>query len=878
MYCATKTLASRVFSLFLAYLLGVSALGVDVSQVYANEMLMPSLGTAVSMSEAYELPKVIGYKLNANNPLQIEFIVNQGDAKENIQEDLMRCVNYFLAALTTDKEKIWVNLSPYEADRIIDSEIESTDMGRDLLAQDYLLKQLSASLTNPKTSLGKSYWENNSTSDKLNKLWISPNSAQVYDQDNMVVITEASLQVQSEDGAKNVLIAPITTDVNYGKNFARLRQIYNSLILAQTFKTKFINSLYQHYINKGKLNGIEIDDKTSKERIYSLYVDAFKKGAYNITQKEYDHNLNQKVKRQYFAGGVTSSSLQVKTTTNVSSAIEVLKEAYNLLISLFDKNDESVILGDSNYPVNKQEDLEDKFTYLADLINTRDARILLVEDNVYAREFTKLYLEPSGHEIVEFEDGSDAYEFLKQDNAFDFVITDYRMLKMNGDELIRRIRSEFELDIPIIVPTGDPDAQKLLAVKDDNVEIYHKQIFEKEIYTGESLKDNLPYIYKHIIKARVAKNPIELKKLMASDKDIVYDKKGIIDFIAGERALTILLAEDNKSIQLTLVKMLNRLGNNVITADDGLEALDKLEERLAEGKSFDLIISDNQMPLMHGTEWLSEAIKKFDIKSTPKLLQSATVDKDDLIQFGEEYDVLVFSKEPFQRDLSDAFKQNNLSSAIKLKNQLVVAQTDDFDGALSDYSDSLKELRFESSGFKEDLDRLLGNVGINSLDMINYFELNHLPRSEQYIKATRYFVFDDYNSANNRARYILRYYKLNKGYRVDIIGADEAHFEIKSKIRFLLLKAGVKFETVRAFELAKFKVDSGLKGDHIVVHKRDKVEYVDGGIKMNDFAVEGMSSSSLFNGLTVNPLVFDKLSPRFVSFTEIDSISEYLKN
>ena len=53
-------------------------------------------------------------------------------------------IEYFLAALTIQESDLWVNLSPYEKDRIIPEALSSTKMGRDMLAQDYILKQISS--------------------------------------------------------------------------------------------------------------------------------------------------------------------------------------------------------------------------------------------------------------------------------------------------------------------------------------------------------------------------------------------------------------------------------------------------------------------------------------------------------------------------------------------------------------------------------------------------------------------------------------------------------------------------------------------------------------------------------------------------------------
>jgi hypothetical protein len=48
--------------------------------------------------------------------------------------------------------------SAYEKGRIIQDNFGKTEMGRDLLSQDYLLKQITSSLMYPESRLGKSFW------------------------------------------------------------------------------------------------------------------------------------------------------------------------------------------------------------------------------------------------------------------------------------------------------------------------------------------------------------------------------------------------------------------------------------------------------------------------------------------------------------------------------------------------------------------------------------------------------------------------------------------------------------------------------------------------------------------------------------------------
>ena len=108
---------------------------------------------------------------------------------------------------------------------------------------------------------------------------------------------------QRNTPVRDVIVPQIQEDVNNGENFSKLRQMYNSIILANWFKSKLRDSIYKHYINKSKVNGLEVVDKTTKDRIYNLYVEAFKKGVYDYTRKERDVITGKKIKRKYFSGG-----------------------------------------------------------------------------------------------------------------------------------------------------------------------------------------------------------------------------------------------------------------------------------------------------------------------------------------------------------------------------------------------------------------------------------------------------------------------------------------------------------------------------------------------------------------------------------------------
>ncbi|MDP2044389.1 MAG: hypothetical protein Q8K15_04395, partial [Candidatus Omnitrophota bacterium] len=119
------------------------------SSVYPNyaraEINLPAPNQFVPLSNTYSFPVLKGMKFDPLDPLKMEFIIDTADQKDLSEEEASRLIRYFLAGLTIPEEDTWVNMSPYEADKIIPQNLSETDLGKDLLSQDYILKQLSSS-------------------------------------------------------------------------------------------------------------------------------------------------------------------------------------------------------------------------------------------------------------------------------------------------------------------------------------------------------------------------------------------------------------------------------------------------------------------------------------------------------------------------------------------------------------------------------------------------------------------------------------------------------------------------------------------------------------------------------------------------------------
>ncbi len=364
----------------------------------AQEVFLPAARAAIGLSQSGAPCLLRGMKVDARNPLHMDFLVDQGRSSLSAQElndESMRSIRYFLASLTIPEKDIWVNLSPYENNRIVPDDLGRTGMGRDLLAQDYILKQLTAGLLHPESFTGKVFWAEvyrraydmygttDIPVDTFNKVWIVPSKSVVYESrspdgknisafvDEMKLkvmletdylalvnnhtqtrVAERSPSDMARDILREVVIPVLEKEVNEGENFSMLRQVCYALTLSVWLKKKLMmsareaaeedatgsNILAKVFINRYKTGGIEIADPAQQtQRIYDRYVEAFKVGAYNLIKEEVDTYSQELIPRKYFSGGFFvaenfGNTMAVRTGNPSNIQGKYIHESVNLLV------------------------------------------------------------------------------------------------------------------------------------------------------------------------------------------------------------------------------------------------------------------------------------------------------------------------------------------------------------------------------------------------------------------------------------------------------------------------------------------------------------------------------------------------------------------
>ncbi len=211
-------------------------------------------------------------------------------------------------------------------------------------------------------------------------------------------------------------------------------------------------------------------------------------------------------------------------------------------------------------------------------------KILIVDDKEEERYLEETLLKGSGYEVVSATNGAEALEKLRAE-GFDMIVSDILMPVMDGFQFCKECKEDEKLrDIPFVFYTGEyvDEQDENLAIK-----LRADRFIQKPIEPDEFLK-LIQGVFRDVEEGNISQ-----KKPAAV-------------------GMKILVVEDTEDSSILLMKQFRAHGHEVMTAADGVEAL---EQALAQPP--DIIISDIMMPNMDGYQLCQQCKQNDKLRDIP---------------------------------------------------------------------------------------------------------------------------------------------------------------------------------------------------------------------------------------------------------------------
>src|SRR5262245_19978906 len=205
----------------------------------------------------------------------------------------------------------------------------------------------------------------------------------------------------------------------------------------------------------------------------------------------------------------------------------------------------------------------------------RGLPVLAVDDNATNRRLLEAMLAGWGVAATVVADGRSAIAALEQARAsgrsYRLVLLDARMPDLNGFAVAERIRQEPGLaDVTVMLLTSD-------------------------VASGDLARCRKLGIARHLVKPLTPSELLDAV-LLALGESVEPETAAVPDRApALSRRLRVLVVEDNAVNQMLIVRLLERLGHELVVRDNGQQAVEAYE-----AETFDLVLMDLQMPVMDG--------------------------------------------------------------------------------------------------------------------------------------------------------------------------------------------------------------------------------------------------------------------------------------
>ena len=225
-------------------------------------------------------------------------------------------------------------------------------------------------------------------------------------------------------------------------------------------------------------------------------------------------------------------------------------------------------------------DLDRAFSKIEGILQANVGKVLVVEDDEVLRKSLVKMIDNKGVEITGVGTGEEAVAKISS-QKFDGVILDLGLPDMTGFELLRRLQDLPCGEIPpVVIYTG----RDLTREEHAELSKYTDSIVLKEADSEERVLDEV-LLFLHSVESSLPAEQREVVRMLHDPDQVFKDRK-------------VLLVDDDMRNTYALSKVLQKSGLNVVMADNGKLALEKLEVE----KDVELVVMDIMMPVMDGYE------------------------------------------------------------------------------------------------------------------------------------------------------------------------------------------------------------------------------------------------------------------------------------
>jgi signal transduction histidine kinase/DNA-binding response OmpR family regulator/CHASE3 domain sensor protein len=262
------------------------------------------------------------------------------------------------------------------------------------------------------------------------------------------------------------------------------------------------------------------------------------------------------------------------------------------------------------------EKMQEIFKKIEYVLSRNAKKVLIVEDNPQHAKALAYFLETFQINSELRSNIAEGVEALKN-NHVDCVILDMGIPDKKAYETLEEAKKNpgFE-QLPIIIFTG-----KSLSMSEElRIKQYADSIIVKTAHSYQRMLDEVS-LFLHVVE--------ENKKPPVKDGD--FRKLGALEQILNGK--TVLIADDDVRNIFSLTKSLENYKMNVITALDGKEALQKLQDN----PGIDVVLLDMMMPQMDGYETARRIRENYQWKNLPVIAVTAkamTGDREKCINAG----------------------------------------------------------------------------------------------------------------------------------------------------------------------------------------------------------------------------------------------------